>query len=1172
MSDSEQLYIPMEVNALVVNEALRNIDGFQRWEMNYNDLNRFESPEPQPSPDQNDYGNFENGVHLHWTLPAALRQCDLNESDANVQFPLVPNRWVVIRYSGKLNNRVATAWVVESDYLGQDGTSKYLEPYSKTLKPTSIGKKIALDGWSEQSKQQLHLTAMGTGNITFCIYQPYVKNVFSIHDPLEGCEDQETLSYMVAGWYSSPDKDILAEVTDIEQFNQLMNALNWEVANPDNNRDKLANKSIYHGLVTGVEWKKDGYSRSPKRPKLEDISFAIGDTSVDALTKLTQAHAHKQQKGDVHPLLLEALQYNMLPTLDEPNGKEQLYRAIHQAWFGSHHGGYSYVIVKNPDRQTEFDTDAATPDWLATLNQAQTDYDKAVRVLKQLQWKLYSLWISKGKLASLLDADNGEFPFTVAEFELELDSNKNDSLASLVVKQQQKVSDLRSKIPTGVDQQTLQASIKAYAAKHNLPIDYQLKQVSAEPFYMPNDPVVLISGIDTAGLLISDEPLTCRFKEDLVQGVTFEQQTIDAQALQNVIPLVDFSQLPQNIAALLTEFFFLDNNNAATIAKAVKGTTDTQVISKFQTVMAERKQNLGELPALNLNGWQQPWLPLFLEWKITYYPILFGDQEQGDWTFNGMKYDWNGSDKDTKPFTIQGRTFLTPNSSVNFRNRLQEFGQKYPDLSAEEIKNLDDFIDDTNHWRFLSQSMDGLTSQLALRSIEMNRIPDDDDSIKNLIGSQNSHIPILGSLPYKEDNWPSSNFQQFRSGQFVFESLTVVDIFGQILKLLTEENVNQVFPIIAPHMKPKKFVPKVTKERLLQLSPRLLQSARLNFDFIDAQQDGYPINLHSDVNPVCAWIVPNHINRGLNCFDNRGVALGELRTITNSYQERVVHWQSAPGSAYQEIDAIKDNFRHLGQFLNQLLLQGATVFDEFLKVIDETLWTIDPLGDRDNANLTVWVGRPLALTRARLQYELEAEPVWDPSWQYSLQQEAPDFINYNFPICLGDLVLRNDGLIGCFLDNDYDHFNLVNPPDNNQIDYLKPIGPKNHVNLHIKDAQQQFITMLIDPRAPVHATTDLLPTKTLQLPERYVNKALSNMELNVDVGPYLSNLEEPESTGHEQCSIFIPMPAERKTNWTWMNKQATDWHQYELKSTAQQADLAVDDSILRTGMLRRANK
>lgn len=250
------LFVPIKLKCLVVNDAARKGQHFERWALNYHNLASYQSPVPAPfsAGTAHDWNNEQeaNGVYLHWTLPEALRRgtqqnAPQEGSSTTTKFPLVPNRWLIVRYSGPLNARKATAWVIESDYLDPNqGTSPFLEPFSDKPQITHIGKKVVLEAWKEESTQKHFLTAIGTGDVTFAAYQPYVENVFSMHDPLNDIADQDILSYLVMGWYSNPTNDILANdiLATQKALTEKLQSLHWSIIQQDGH----ANQSIYHGI------------------------------------------------------------------------------------------------------------------------------------------------------------------------------------------------------------------------------------------------------------------------------------------------------------------------------------------------------------------------------------------------------------------------------------------------------------------------------------------------------------------------------------------------------------------------------------------------------------------------------------------------------------------------------------------------------------------------------------------------------------------------------------------------------------------------------------------------------------------------------------------------------------------------------------------------------------
>ncbi|HZO25856.1 MAG TPA: hypothetical protein VFH48_07670, partial [Chloroflexota bacterium] len=108
-------------------------------------------------------------------------------------------------------------------------------------------------------------------------------------------------------------------------------------------------------------------------------------------------------------------------------------------------------------------------------------------------------------------------------------------------------------------------------------------------------------------------------------------------------------------------------------------------------------------------------------------------------------------------------------------------------------------------------------------------------------------------------------------------------------------------------------------------------------------------------------------------------------------------------------------------------------FSDFLQVVDETLWSINPPGDRNDHDLAVLVGRPLAIVRAELSLKLSGLPVVNQDWWNLFTPDSIDtddptqpaqlaaidggVSSFQWPVRLGSHVLRDDGLIGYFVDD-----------------------------------------------------------------------------------------------------------------------------------------------------------
>jgi hypothetical protein len=106
-----------------------------------------------------------------------------------------------------------------------------------------------------------------------------------------------------------------------------------------------------------------------------------------------------------------------------------------------------------------------------------------------------------------------------------------------------------------------------------------------------------------------------------------------------------------------------------------------------------------------------------------------------------------------------------------------------------------------------------------------------------------------------------------------------------------------------------------------------------------------------------------------------------------------------------------------------------------------------------------------------------------------------------------------------------------------------------------------YVTMILDPRGSVHASTGIHPTKDLTLPSSYVLGALNQMEVTFRTGPLLS---DPET-------LRMPLPAEQKGTWAWLQRaNVTTWQPPDSKIVKADptARLSTTSQLIREGWLK----
>lgn len=730
--------------------------------------------------------------------------------------------------------------------------------------------------------------------------------------------------------------------------------------------------------------------------------------------------------------------------------------------------------------------------------------------------------------------------------------------------------------------------------------DYNIVPAGRPRFWGGNDPVLLFSGPGLQrsfkhgadGQLEEDQKLRCRLPGDTITGLSVEPpghplQTVTQTQLQSFYgQFPPGNPLPAAVIPLMVETLLLDCTAAELIALAAfqlagvdhpnpaELTNLTKSVRKIQTMpwnaavhvrlakrsrgpnsqqLAEAAGLVGCIPSkIAVDPWRQPWNPLLLEWKVQFYPSYEKPSDIGfckptdqtcnqKWIFGETDFNWN-TKFPPQPSGGGGpiydsRTILSPSPSFNLKSRVEQYLEENPDSKFEaQLKKILNVIGDLN---LLSQGMGGFDESLLMRiqALQLPVIdlfdPDVGKEVAKAIGDQNQVAPR-----------PECDYKPIRAGHFKVIEAWIVDGFGQIQPVVGQGV--EYNPVLARSLK----TAGAEYKTLAQLPPRLAQPSRLNFDWIMADDDNRRTNSDPSTSPVCGWLIPNYFDNSVMVYNSDGAPLGSLQLLAGRIgpEGSAVRWTQTPGSdtplgAPPEID--NPHLRGLVDRLLQFGAEGKPAVQQFLKGLYRALSLVNPVGSAaQDGNLAVLIGRPLALVRASLKLELQGLPQADQSWQ-ALQKlyetgtwETQDFPQVPFWVRLGDERRIRDGAIGYFLGDDYSKFfaTLVTSPDPEppDSDYVK-YGQMLQLTAD-PTAPPQYISMLVDPRAPVHATSDILPTKRVDLPPYHIQEALASMDVTFRIGPVLNDAEK----------LSMPLPADIHGKWSWVfHPDVTTWREEE---------------------------
>lgn len=1117
-------------------------------------------------------------------------------SDVRISFPEVPNRWLIVRFQNGMTKVEPTCWIVESDYLNaHDGTVSFLDPAAQSLASPNVVSKIGKSqlltaAWTENAATgAMYLRAVGPGDVTFSAYAPSAENVFSFVDgDAANLPENTALTYLVAGWYANPDFDPLDNPSaQAAAFVSQMQDLNWAIqGTPDLSRyaGPVATRSIVHGMLHSLVWQTKTMPSGDSTQVPDDIGshvkVAIGNTSVEALSALVGAAGAQ----DIDLTLLEALQYGSLDALDGVGGRTAVADKARQARYGATAGGQSWEIRAREVNGAALPTTAAANPagyaaGLAALNTAQASVNDQQRELAALQWTLYARWW-KNQNYNVLGLGPTNPPDNMAQIGAALAAGSPEyaTLVGRIGQLQQKIAAAfaSGRIPLSTDA----GAVAAYATDVlKLPSSLLLQPKSAPRYWHPTDPVLVVSGIAVPDDAAPTDALPCRTLAQVVSGLTIGATTVTADGAAAFIPLpLANAGIPAPVYALCKEAFFLDPANWNNIAKnlfmgnAQPADIGTAIAHASWADAASRAPL-----ALSVAAWTQPWDPLFLEWSVKWFPTYSQNDpnapwqfKRDEWQFNGDDYAWTGLHLDASLVVgYTGRTVLSSHPVFNFENRLRDYIGKSR-TPEPKLEKLDELLQAIGSWGVMSQRLSGLHDALVTRSTQQAWPPLGEVAALVQNQYQSAPDPSIGDKDYDYGPVSPTFFPQL-GGFFVIDDIEVVDSFGQCISLLPANNnptggkTSAFTPIRSQQLTPANpniAVGDYTPAQFVQQAFGLVQPAQLLMRWTDATTDADEVGLAAGANPVCGWILPNHLDAALAIYDQAGQLLGELRENLN---QSSIAWYPAPDSLNPVTGPELIPNLHLRGVITGLMAAqktAAATFDNFVKVIDESLWLVDPLGARSDPDLAVLIGRPLAVVRLKLGLALEGDAFANQSWADTFSANDNAVSKTAFGLRLGSLALREDGLIGYYAAGNFATFNSVHYPSglDASSSYVQPIGgtARNYLSL-TPDGGEQFVTLLMDPRGSVHGATGILPVKEIALPNSFIESALGNMEITFSVGSLLTSA----------ASIDIPRLAEQNGSWSWISRpSASQVESGPVAFTSPNAKLSAPSMVIQDGWLR----
>lgn len=997
----------------------------------------------------------------------------------------------------------------------------------------------------------------------------------------------------------------------------------------------LPAQTLCHGSVLRVPWQGPGtgYPSGAPSSGIQGPTVAVGNTPGEAVAAWMANWIASQSPGsnvNEIELALEAFQKGLIFDL----GKQPVETAaqLQQAQFASQAGGDNWRVVRPEQDSSASEGDqkglltggGANPtvpldptqtQALTTLNAAQAALDAANARVTALTWELWALYYKRWYCDALGDPQYiSQVTAAITTLVGAAALDDGGPIAGLL-------GAARTAVQTGQTAVTdAQNALNTALAADPATKDFVVRQVNNLAFTQPNDPVVLVAGMQAdnkfspPGSYGSDDFLFTRFTGQTLTAVTVglgpapaNPVTLGFGDLQAAaLPGASLASLgvPKELPDLWAEMLLVDPSCSAWLAqlylnkyRTTYGSASPLTLSQATTViLAQQSTLLNDLTQLGIgagsladaaqftgtppnviafeDGLSQPWSPLFLDWQVTWYPSAVGpDGFPANWQLSGLDYQWTPASMSPPPLVFTGRSTINPQISQTIAQQLESFVGSDPGFEA-----LPDYIQidltaikvQIQQFDLVTQALAGFTQQLVTRQPAPNlQVPASyfpgsvDPSVQTAVDQGQAEQP----LPLDANGNPPPYFP-LRAGHFQLTGLWVVDAFGQVLDAKGAAAAVNVFP--ASTVQP----PGTAYPNFIQLPPRITQPARLNFNLIDADDDSQPTNSADATSPICGWVMPNHLDDSLMVFDAAGNNLGSVIAISKDENQTGVRWDAAPGSDQPLGSPPNLPNAHLQGFISSLLLAGATgtaAFRNLLDTIDASYWKVVGYGQVAPGNLSVIVGRPMAVVRSQLDIDLLGDPILqfdqdiNQTGNFYPPAQAPAFTTAPFQVRVGDETFATNGVTGYFVGDDYGTFYSVTSaptatsalrrafatagdprPALRQLaggapapatgGYVVPqqslaLAPKRASGSQVVDASV-YLTLLVDPTGRIPVISGAFPVQYGDLPPGPVQSALTNMSLSFRVGPVLLDPKQ----------VRMPLPAEIQGKWQWMERESvTSW-------------------------------
>jgi hypothetical protein len=958
-----------------------------------------------------------------------------------------------------------------------------------------LGRAVPLDDWQRvaaSGDRVDRLYAGSFGMVEIAAFYPNVVNVFGIFDQLGDIpiDSGAELCYAVTGWHSRAADDPLAGKTLAEAIDKLKDfswsvnvdavtdAKDWKTAV---NLTEAPAGTAYCGMVHSVKW------ATPDQAGPNQLKVAFGNTTSEAVAALIVEAGGVSSPADADALEfnLHALLTSQLPVLADTAGQRLVTRQLHKYRFSPVTATSIWYARRSIDGA---DVSATLSDTLRAqldrINTRQNDADTLSNQVLAQRWQVYADWLK------YLEVKYGDNPLQLDPDHVAGFMQGADTIGGTVVRSDAPLPAIAAAIASLT---AAEAALKAALAQFPSPGGagddvYTLAQKPGEVFFQPSDPTVLLCGEDVVPALRyggdtlhgDDGALSCRTISTLVSSLQAPAGAVpsasaaqlgaeDSPGLGAAIDPSVLGGVPLASSYLLEAALLWPGFAASRLA--AKGGGDPSAwqswLEQQENTFLNAKQNdtsvyQGRKPSLvGIHGWDgNPWLPIMLQWEIDYRPtqsIPNSDQQQQTTVEQEPTLDprlilarladpqGTSLDSDATELMLAGAlspesttyfgiNFITPHAGYAAFTKLAEYAAANPHSPLAKLA--------TNEMPLLSQALTGFHDRFLLRRRTLqldvrDPLNDGDPDTVAFIGQVVTAVDASASHANTAAPMVKDSFCPVRAGSLEFNSLCLVDAFGQYRKYETQSNLISTVPARA--VNPSRMYSGTAAAAFMP--PRISQPALLRFNWLAANSESIVTGTQPGATPICGWLVPNYLDGSLMAYENSGAALGSVAQV-----DQQVKWLASPTrpNAFGETSPVSSN-QHLLDFLNALIAKGPDYLIQFLDTLNAASASIQPLQHAQSARLPVLVGQPLALVRTSLELNLMGPAAINNNWAAFKQDlqtatggnSTPRTTNgqeaVQFPVLVGSVEDPDDGLFGFYFDSSFDTFHAIVPGGDSSI-------------------------------------------------------------------------------------------------------------------------------------------